>query len=84
MPRGQLIWYDDNLGRGRIEDSSGQYSVQADDMATDARKEGAFVHYDVERDEPNNRAVNVTLDTGTRNQRDQNRFGDSDPGGNAP
>lgn len=80
MPRGQVIWYDGNIGRGRIEGTAGQYSVRADDMAPDARVQGAMVHYDVEHDEPNERAVNVRLDPGTRAHRDQRRFGDHGSG----
>jgi cold shock CspA family protein len=75
MPEGKLVWFDTNIGRGRIEDSTGKYTVRADDMADQAKVEGAFVHFDVERDEPHDRAVNVTLREGTRNDPNQHRFG---------
>lgn len=84
MPDGTVTFYDPNIGRGRIEDSSGKYSVRAEDMAPDARKEGARVNYDIERDEPHDRAVNVHLISGTRNNPKQHRFGDSDAGGHVP
>lgn len=77
MADGKLVFYDDNIGRGRIEDSSGKYTVTAEDVANDARVEGAYVTFDVERDEPHDRAINVRLREGTRNHRDQHRFGDS-------
>lgn len=84
MPDGTVTYYDHNIGRGRIESSSGWVSVRADDMAPDARAEGVRVTYDVERDEPNDRAVNVRLIGGTRNDPKQHRFGDSDAGGRVP
>jgi cold shock CspA family protein len=75
MKDGKLVFYDASIGRGRIEDSSGKYTVAEDDIASDARVEGAHVSFDVERDEPHDRAVNVVLREGTRNNPDQNRFG---------
>ncbi len=84
MPDGTVTYYDSSIGRGRIEDSSGKYSVRAEDMAPDARSEGARVSYDVERDEPHDRAVNVRLIEGTRNTPKQHRFGDADAGGRVP
>lgn len=81
MPQGTVAFYDDSIGRGRIEDSSSKYMVRADDMAPDARVEGARVSYDVEHDDPHDRAVNVQLLSGTRNDPNQRRFGDSDAGG---
>jgi hypothetical protein len=76
MAEGKLVFYDDNIGRGRIEDSSGKYTVRAEDMSNDARVEGAFVQFDVERtDDPHDRAINVTLREGTRNNPGQHRFG---------
>ena len=84
MPDGTVTYYDHTIGRGRIEDSTGKYSVRADDMAPDARSEGARVTYDVERDDPHDRAVNVRLIGGTRNNPKQHRFGDDDAGGRVP
>lgn len=84
MPDGTVTYFDASIGRGRIEDSSGKYSVREEDMAPDARSEGARVTYDVQRDEPNNRAVNVRLIAGTRNNPKQHRFGDDDAGGRVP
>lgn len=77
MPTGTVSFYDDNIGRGRIEDSSGNYSVRADDMTPDARTQGARVEFDIQRDEPHDRAVNVRLREGTRNNPSQRRFGDT-------
>jgi cold shock CspA family protein len=77
MADGKLVFYDDSIGHGRIEDSSGKYTVRAEDMDSDARVEGTFVSFDVERDQPHDRAVNVVLREGTRNHHDQHRFGDN-------
>lgn len=84
MPDGTVEYYDPSIGRGRIEDSTGKYAVREEDMAPDARSEGARVTYDVERDDPHDRAVNVRLITGTRNAPKQRRFGDDDAGGRVP
>lgn len=78
MASGRVVRFNENVGHGRIEDSSGGYSVRADDMAPDARVEGAFVDFDVESDEPHDRAINVRLREGTRNATTQRRFGDTD------
>lgn len=75
MADGTLVFYDDSIGRGRIENSSGKYTVRAEDMSSDAKAEGARVTFDVERDEPHDRAINVALREGTRNNPDQHRFG---------
>ena len=84
MPDGTVTYFDPSIGRGRIEDSSGKYSVREEDMAPDARSEGARVTYDIERDEPHDRAINVRLIGGTRNNPEQRRFGDDDAGGRVP
>lgn len=78
MKDGKLVFYDESIGRGRIESSSGKFVVAEDDMAPDARVEGAFVQFDVEHDEPHERAINVVLREGTHNNPNQRRFGDSD------
>jgi hypothetical protein len=77
MAEGKLVFYDRSIGRGRIEDSSGKYTVRAEDMHDDAQVEGAFVRFDIERDAPHDRAINVVLREGTRNNPDQRRFGDN-------
>ncbi|HWB72388.1 MAG TPA: hypothetical protein VG452_09215 [Egibacteraceae bacterium] len=77
MATGIVSYYDDNIGQGRIETSSGHFAVRADDMAPDARTQGARVDFDVVREEPHDRAVNVRLRLGTRNDPKQRRFGDT-------
>jgi cold shock CspA family protein len=78
MPEGRLTWYDDNVGTGRIEASSGRYLVRSDDMEPDARAEGAMVAFDIERErDGTDHAVNVTLRRGTRSDPDQGRFGEN-------
>jgi cold shock CspA family protein len=74
---GRVVFYEASIGRGRIESSSGKFAVRAEDMAPDARVHGARVEFDVQRDEPNDRAVNVRLIKGTRNDPKQRRFGDN-------
>lgn len=77
MPNGTVTRYNDTQGAGFITTSSGGFSVRADDMEPKARFEGAIVDFDVERDEPHDRAVNVTLREGTRHDSAQRRFGDT-------
>jgi cold shock CspA family protein len=77
VPDGKVTRYEEHLGRGLIESSTGRFQVLADDMEPRARVQGAFVRFDVQRDSPQNRAVNVILREGTRNAPDQRRFGDS-------
>lgn len=79
MPAGQLVRFDPNIGHGHIETTSGRYAVRADDIEPNARVEGAFVTFDVEREQPFDRAVNVQLREGTRNAPTQRRFGHSQP-----
>lgn len=77
MPVGTVTRFNETAGAGLVETSSGRFSVRADDMAPDTRWEGAHVEFDVERDEPHDRAVNVTLREGTRHDPKQRRFGDT-------
>jgi hypothetical protein len=74
---GRVVFYSDNIGRGRIESPSGKFVVNAEDMAPNARVEGARVQFDVRHEEPHKRAVNVRLLPGTRNDPKQRRFGDT-------
>ena len=77
MPSGTVTRYNDTAGAGFITTSTGGFSVRADDIEPKARFEGANVDFDVERDEPHDRAVNVTLREGTRHDSGQGRFGDT-------
>ncbi len=77
MPNGKIVYFNANRGLGRIETKSGSHPVNANDMAPDARVEGAYVDFDVVKDKPQDRAVNVRLREGTRNAPSQNRFGDT-------
>lgn len=82
MPDGVVTEFDGKAGRGRIEDNARRYEVSADEIANDARFEGARVHFDVERPsrlethEPD-RAVNVRLRSGGRHNKKAKRFGDT-------
>lgn len=77
MPQGTVSTYDQNIGHGLVETSSGRFPVREEDMAPDARVEGARVQFDVERDQPRDRAVNVVLIEGTHANPGHRRFGDN-------
>ena len=77
MPYGEITWYDPSIGRGRIETSSGMFTVRDEDMEPSARTEHARVDFDVEHDDPHDRAVNVRLRGGGRNTPGAQRFGDT-------
>lgn len=75
MPEGRVVRFNSTTGTGRIETKTGHFQVRAEDMEPQARVEGAFVEFDVQRDEPFDRAVNVRLREGTRVNKRQRRFG---------
>lgn len=77
MPTGHVTRFNDSAGAGFIETSTSSYSVRAEDMAPDTQFEGAHVDFDVEHDDPKDRAINVTLREGTRHNPNQGRFGDT-------
>ena len=77
MPYGTVTQLNSSTGHGRIDTDSGWYTVEVDDMEPKARAEKAKVDFDVQRDEPFDRAVNVRLREGTHNAPTQRRFGDS-------
>lgn len=77
MPDGTVTRFDTASGYGLIETSSGKFRVHTDDMEPKARTEGARVHFDVQRDDPMDRAVNVTLNAGTHANPNHRRFGDT-------
>ena len=81
MPDGKITRFNASAESGSIESSTGRFTVRADDMEANARVEGAFVTFDVQRDSPMDRAVNVRLRRGTRNNPSQSRFGDTGNGG---
>jgi hypothetical protein len=77
MPYGEVTEFDTSTGIGRIDTSTGWYEVHRDDMDNKARTKHAKVDFDVERTaEGQDRAVNVVLRGGTRNNPEQRRFGD--------
>ena len=77
MPSGQVVRYTTTSGHGMIEYSGGRASVQEQDMASNARFEGAHVDFDVVHGKPFDRAVNVVLHTGTHHNPKHRRFGDT-------
>ncbi|HWH31042.1 MAG TPA: hypothetical protein VNU01_00055 [Egibacteraceae bacterium] len=78
MPEGRMTWWDASAGSGRIENSGGSYLAGADDVEPDAQVKNAMVSFDAERGRgmEHDRAVNVRLRRGLRNDTDQGRFGE--------
>lgn len=76
MPKGTLVWFDDQAGEGLIRRDGREYPVRSPDIDTAARIPKAPVHFDIARDEGVVWAVNVTLRRGTRVSPRQHRFGD--------
>lgn len=76
MPKGKLVWYDDQTGEGLIRRDGREYPVRSPDIETRARVPNAPVHFDIARREGVKWAVNVTLRRGTRVSRHRHRVGD--------
>lgn len=76
MPKGTLMWFDDQAGEGLIRRDGREYPVRSPDIETAARVPKAPVNFDIVRDEGVRWAVNVTLRRGTRVSPRQHRFGD--------
>jgi cold shock CspA family protein len=76
MPYGEVTEFDTAKGVGRIDTDTGWYEVHVEDMDAAARTKHAKVDFDVQREDPQDRAVNVRLRGGTRNNPNQRRFGD--------
>lgn len=78
MKDGRIAQLDPQTGKGLIETSTSNFIVFLDDITDDdAKHEGAFVQFDIERGDELDRAVNVVLREGTRNNPNQHRFGDN-------
>jgi cold shock CspA family protein len=76
MPKGRIVWFDDQTGEGLIRRDGREYPVRSPDIETRARVPSAPVHFDIVRREGVKWAVNVTLRRGTRVSPHQHRFGD--------
>ncbi|HSJ85431.1 MAG TPA: hypothetical protein VLA91_16640 [Acidimicrobiia bacterium] len=76
MPKGRLVWFDDQTGEGLIRRDGREYPVRSPDIETAACVPNTPVHFDVSRRDGVRWAVNVTLRRGTRVSPRQHRFGD--------
>jgi cold shock CspA family protein len=76
MPKGILVWFDDQTGEGLIRRDGREYPVRGSDIETSARVPNAPVHFDVVRHEGVRWAEKVTLRRGSRVSARQHRFGD--------
>jgi cold shock CspA family protein len=76
MPKGTLVWFDDQTGEGLIRRDGREYPVRSPDIEKAACVPNAPVHFDIVRHEGVRWAVNVTLRRGTRVSPRQHRFGD--------
>lgn len=76
MPKGTLVWFDDQTGEGLIRRDGREYPVRSTEIETPARVPNAPVHFDIVRHEGVRWAVKVTLRRGTRVSPRQHRFGD--------
>lgn len=76
MPKGTLVWFDDQTGEGLIRRDGREYPVRSTEIGTSARVPNAPVHFDIVRHEGVRWAVKVTLRRGARVSPRQHRFGD--------
>lgn len=76
MPKGTLVWFDDQTGEGLIRRDGREYPVRSPDIETAACVPNTPVHFDIVRREGVRWAANVTLRRGTRVSPRQHRFGD--------
>lgn len=76
MPYGEVVSFNENTGHGRIESSGRWFVVDAEDMDAKSRTTRAKVDFDIRRDKPHDRAINVRLREGTHNAPTQRRFGE--------
>jgi hypothetical protein len=76
MPKGTLLWFDDQTGAGLIRRDGREYPVRSDDIETSARVPNAPVRFDIVRHQGVRWAENVTLRRGSRVSARQHRFGD--------
>ncbi|HXY28804.1 MAG TPA: sigma 54 modulation/S30EA ribosomal C-terminal domain-containing protein [Acidimicrobiales bacterium] len=75
MPDGVIRWFDAKAGEAEIARGGHVFPARADAIEPVARRAGARVHFDIERTNGTERAVDVRLRTGTRVSHRQHRFG---------
>jgi hypothetical protein len=76
MPKGKLLWFDDQTGEGLIRRDGREYPVRSTEIEASARIPNAPVHFNIVRQQGVKWAKNVTLRRGTRVSPRQHRFGD--------
>jgi ribosome-associated translation inhibitor RaiA/cold shock CspA family protein len=75
MPDGVLQWFDEKTGEGVVVRGGRRFPVRAGEIEAKARRAGARVHFDVERDHGVERAVDVVTREGARTGHRHARFG---------
>jgi hypothetical protein len=75
MPDGVVVWFDPKSGDARIVRGSHVYPVTAAEIDPRARRAGARVHFDIRRDGGVDRAGDVRLRAGRRNDAHHHRAG---------
>ena len=75
MPDGVMLWFDPNTGDARIGRGGKQYPARKPDMEPGARRAGARVHFDIDRDRGVERATAVEIREGTHTSRHHHRMG---------
>ncbi len=75
MPDGMVRWYDPATGGAEIVRGGRRYPVAAGQIGAVAGHAGARVHFDIERVDGLEQAVDVRLREGTRSSRHHHRFG---------
>jgi len=75
MPDGVIRWFDAKGGEAEIVRGGHVFPARAEAIEPVARRAGARVHFDVERVDGIERAVDVRLRAGTRVSHHQHRFG---------
>jgi sigma 54 modulation/S30EA-like ribosomal protein len=75
MPDGVIRWFDAKAGEAEITRGGRVFRARAEAIEPVARRAGARVHFDIERVDGTERAVDVRLRAGTRVSHRQHRFG---------
>jgi hypothetical protein len=74
MPDGVVTWFDPSTGEASIRCRRRQFVARAADIEPEARHVGAWVHFDIQRAEGAQMAIDVRLRGGMRTARRHHRF----------
>lgn len=75
MPDGVIVWIDGSLGQAGVERDGHSYVASLSDVQSRARHVGARVHFDIQRVEGAETAVEVDLRRGQRASKHHQNFG---------